>query len=274
MQNKALLKKTLPNDLLWLEIPDWRENGVIAGFSTRQGGFSKGAYTSLNISFLVGDQDNSVLENRQRLARAMELPLERWVVASQVHGTRVEIVDAASLGRGAFKPDDAVPNCDGLITRTSGVVLMAHFGDCVPLLFRARQSGAVGVVHAGWRGTVAGIAQKAVVAFEQRLGIQKTDLEVAIGPSIGLCCYKVGEEVNRGLAKLLGRQAEDVIVSSKEGSRVDLARANALALLNSGLSPSQVNLFSDCTCCNTDLFFSHRHAGGPAGRFAALISSM
>lgn len=256
----------------FFRVPGWAEKGALAVFSTRRGGVSRGSYATLNLSFNTGDEAGAVLANRRRLARALGVRLERWVAGQQVHGRRVALVGEADAGRGATALDGALPATDALITRTPGLVLTAYFADCVPVLFFSPRAPAVGVAHAGWRGTVAGIAAATAEAMVRELGVDPADLLVAVGPYIGPCCYSVGEEVVAGLEGLLGREAEQVVTRQGNRWQVDLGRANFLALRRFGLAAEQVALFSCCTSCHQEWFFSHRGSGGGAGRFAALIA--
>lgn len=252
-------------------VPGWAEKGALAAFSTRLGGVSRGPYTSLNLSFNAGDEAEAVLANRRRLACALGVPLEHWVTGQQVHGRRVAVVGEAEAGRGAAAPETALPATDALVTCTPGLLLVAFFADCVPILFFGPRAAAVGVAHAGWRGTVAGIATATATAITEQLGAAPDDLLVAIGPHIGPCCYLVGEEVVAGLAELLGGEVDKVVVRQGDRWRADLGRANALALQRWGLTARQIAVFPYCTSCRQDWFYSHRGAGGVAGRFAALI---
>ncbi|MBC7335091.1 MAG: peptidoglycan editing factor PgeF [Clostridia bacterium] len=258
--------------LTYFLVSGWYEEGALAVFSTRRGGLSGGSYATLNLSFRVGDEAATVRENRRRLARALGIPVERWVAGAQVHGSRVAEVGEAEAGQGAMRAEDAIAAADGLVTRLPRLALVGLFADCVPLLFFRRFPPAVAVIHAGWRGTVAGIAQAAVDALCCEPGAGPADLKVAIGPSIGPCCYIVGEEVVAGLRALLGPEVETVVFPEGQRWRADLAQANVLALRRRGVAAEQISLFSRCTACHPEWFYSHRRDGGRSGRFAALVS--
>ncbi|MGB9886045.1 MAG: peptidoglycan editing factor PgeF [Moorellales bacterium] len=255
----------------FFQIEDWEPYAVTAGFSTRRKGVSGGPYAALNLGFNTEDEPQAVLQNRLRLARQLNLPLERWVAAHQVHGTRVAVVGAAEAGRGAATPETALAEADALITSTAGLVLTAYFADCVPLLFFCPQPRAVGVAHAGWRGTAAGVAQAVVAAFRAHLGVEAPDLRVVVGPHVGSCCYRVGEEVVAALAERLGRDTSGW-ATQKEGQWwVDLGEANIRVLERSGLGRDQIRRFSPCTSCRVEWFYSFRRDRRRTGRFTALI---
>jgi YfiH family protein len=232
---------------------------------------SRGPYAALNLGFSTEDEPEAVLENRRRLARGLGLPLERWVAARQVHGARVAVVGAAEAGRGAVAAETALPEVDALITSTPGIVLTAYFADCVPLLFFCSQPRAAGVAHAGWRGTAAGVAVATVAAFKTYLGAEASALRVVVGPHVGPCCYRVGEEVVAALAERLGPDGEGWATRKDGQWWVDLGEANVRLLERAGLSRDQIRRFSPCTSCREEWFYSFRRDRGRTGRFAALI---
>lgn len=130
---------------------------VVAIFSSRRGGISLPPYDSLNLAFHVGDLPPRVLKNRMMVAQWTGLPLHTWIAAQQVHGDRVAVVTREEAGRGALEPYTSLPFTDGLLTRERGITLVAFFADCAPI-YLAHPQGAIGLVHAGWRGTAKGIA--------------------------------------------------------------------------------------------------------------------
>src|SRR4051794_1500543 len=141
--------------------------GVVAAVSSRHGGVSDPPYDSLNLSFAVGDDPAHVAENRRRLAGALGVPLASWVVPRQVHAGTVTVVGAPDRGRGATGPADAVPDCDALVTAEPGVALAIAVADCVPVVVLDRRRGVLGAAHAGWRGTVARVAERTVHTMMQ-----------------------------------------------------------------------------------------------------------
>jgi YfiH family protein len=190
-------------------------------------------------------------------------------VAGQVHGVHVARVEAEDRGRGARTRDSLLPPADGLVSAAPGVALLGCFADCVPLLLADPARLAVGMAHAGWRGTVADMAGAAVRAMEELLGSRPVDLIAVVGPSIGPCCYEVGEEV---IAAARGSYHDELgEVGLVRGGRLyfDLWRANELALRRAGVE--RVVRTNLCTACDTTRFFSHRAEGGATGRFSALI---
>jgi hypothetical protein len=238
------------------------EKGMVHGFTTRLGGVSQPPYQSLNLGRGVGDAPALVAENRQRALAALGAEPEAHVEAAQVHGRTVAVVDRADRGR---KVEDA----DGLVTADPDVVLAIHAADCVPILLWDRGRGAVGAVHAGWRGTAAGVVTAAVQRMRSAFGTNPADLRVALGPAIGACHY----EVDVPVAEAFGRWpwGASVLRAGRPGHwHLDLAEANRRALADAGVPADQIWSSEYCTACHRHLFFSYR-GEGLTGRMAALI---
>jgi len=238
------------------------------GFSLRAGGASPPPYDSLNLAFHVGDDPDAVRENRKRFSYALGYRPEDTVAGQQVHGTDVRFVNRNLRGKGHFSAADALPDTDGLICREQGIVLMAHSADCMILFFYDPVDCCIGLAHAGWRGTIAGIGPAMVRAMVMR-GSLPGNIRVAISPAIGPCCYSVGEEI----AARIRRSWRDK-VTGRRGGRLflDLPELQRLLLLESGIKESNIVKSSYCTCCHTDKFYSHRASGGVTGRMAGVIS--
>lgn len=242
--------------------------GVVHGVSTRLGGVSGVPFATLNLGLHTGDRPEAVIENRRRFLRRLGATPEASVWAEQVHGAEVAVVGPEHAGRGAKLFADAIPGVDGLVTTAPGLVLAATFADCVPILMAARDGSAVAVVHAGWRGTLAGVGPKCVAALGAA-GVAPDRLLVAIGPSIGPCCYQVSEELVRRFGRVIGPEATG---KTRWGApALALAEANRKLLVESGVPPEAVEISSLCTACRTDLFFSHRAERGTTGRIAAAV---
>jgi YfiH family protein len=213
-------------------------------FSSRIGGVSEGPYAELNLSDAVGDEPEHVSSNRRRLAEAAGLDPARMALARQVHGADVLAVGPAACG--------IVGEADALVTRAPGTSVGVLTADCVPVLLKG--DGVVGAAHAGWRGLVAGVLERALEAME--------GATVAyIGPAIKGCCYEVGEEVIEAFRE------RDLPVAASD--HVDPPAAAAVVLERSGVA--RVVRSSGCTHCD-ETFFSYRRDGstGRQGAFIAL----
>lgn len=220
----------------------WDKGGYVVAFTTRQGGVSEGPYASLNFGVRTGDDPQRARENRRIACTALGADVARLALNHQVHSNR--IVRAA--------PGVHDEQADGLWTDEPGVPLLAMSADCLPIvLVRTDQGRAVAVVHAGWKGLLAGVVAEAVKA------IGGGALAAAIGPAIGPCCYEVGEEV---AAPYRERFGDDVM----HGRNLDLW-TSAERALHAARVPS-VDRFDRCTFCERDTFFSHRRDNGDTGR--------
>ena len=154
---------------------------------------------------------------------------------------------------------------DALVTNSPGQRVAVRTADCLPLLFAARRRRAVAAVHAGWRGTAAGIAEKTVRKLSDAFDADPAELLVAIGPGIGVCCYRVGPDVAARFRGLLPHLPEHVFV------HVDLAEANRRQLRRAGVPDAQIDIAGMCTRCRAGEFFSHRHNPGETGRMRNVI---
>ena len=245
--------------------------GITHFVTTRHGGLSPSPWHALNLSFAVGDHKANVLKNRQILSEALGVPVTGLTTGAQVHGTGIAVVSEASGSQGACDGPDALDNTDGLVTDLPGICLMVLLADCVPILLYDPVRGVAGAVHAGWKGTLQGIAQKAVMVFRDRFGSMPGDIVAGIGPSIGPCCYEVGTEVIAQAAEALGTEHGYIQRKSDGRGYLDLWAANDVQLLRAGLAKDHIEIARICTYCHGDLFFSYRHDKGNTGRFAAGI---
>ncbi|MDI6710593.1 MAG: peptidoglycan editing factor PgeF [Thermoanaerobacterales bacterium] len=242
--------------------------GIIAGFTTRHGGCSEGPYATLNLGLHVGDEPRRVLANRATLGETLGYDPEKAVCAAQVHGTRVAVVGKKEAGNGAMAVDDALPGIDGLVTTAPGLPLLAFFADCVPLFLYDPVRRAAALIHAGWRGTAGHIAETAVKVMKEECGCRPEDLWAVIGPSIGPCCYRVGNET----AARFGEGPLPYLVPADGGTwRLDLWEANRRHLLAAGLAEGRIAVAGLCTACHHETLFSYRAGRGTTGRMAGLV---
>ncbi len=223
---------------------------VFHGFSTRRGGVSDSPYHSLNLGYRTQDNPDQVSENRKWFFRALNFPEERVAVPQQVHGDRVVRI----TGPGKYS------NADGLVTDTPGIGLVVQVADCLPIYLYDPYQRAVGLVHAGWRGSALRISAKAVKAMDHGFGTSPQDLRVFLGPSVGPCCYEVGSEV-----------AQHFSAKYVSGKRLDLWQSNMDQLVDAGVRPERIVMSRLCTVCHPEWFFSHRASRGRTGRMMAVL---
>ncbi|GAW92583.1 peptidoglycan editing factor PgeF [Calderihabitans maritimus] len=256
----------------FFHIPAWEETGlVISAFSTRVGGVSPEPYSTLNLGFHTADEPGNVLENRIRFSSSLGVSLESWVAANQVHGDRIATVGRRERGRGAKEFSSCIPDTDGLITREPGVALTTYYADCVPIYLLDLEKKAIGLSHAGWRGTVKRVAGKTVAAMEQAFGTRASSCLAAIGPSIGPCCYEVDGRVIEGFREVFPYWQDVVIPAGKGHWKLDLWETNRRMLVEAGVPEKNITVSGICTSCNRDLLFSYRAEKGLTGRMAAFL---
>lgn len=236
-------------------------------FTTRYGGVSSGYLASMNIGIHRGDAPENVLENFRILARELDFEPERLVMTSQTHTDIVTTVGEKEHGAGLFAP--SLPDCDGLITMTPGTALVAFTADCTPILLHDPVTGAVGAVHAGWRGTAAGIGGKAVEAMVKSFGCDPENITAAIGPNIAQCCFETDGDVPQAILETYGPEAEQWIRKSGSKYYVNLKEVNALSLRRAGVESIAISQL--CTACQPDRFWSHRRVGQQRGSQGAII---
>ena len=246
-------------------------------FSTRLGGVSTKAHTSsLNLAFDRGDADETVLENLEIFAKNVGFDAHSVVSLPQIHSAIIYTVTRENRGEGYYVREQ-IRSGDGYVTCERGVTLGIKTADCVPILFEAHKDGqvvAVGAVHAGWRGTVAGIAKKCVERLKIEAGVAPKDIRAAIGPCIHKCCYEVSRDVYDAVKDGLGKSfAERFVVSTgREGKYMcDLAGINRELLIECGLDRENVDVLDECTCCQPKKFYSHRYSNGVRGTMLSVI---
>ncbi|KIL44807.1 peptidoglycan editing factor PgeF [Jeotgalibacillus soli] len=256
-----------------LKVEEWDKAfpSLVAAFSTKNGGCSSGDFLSLNTGLHVKDREEDVVYNRSCLGNQIHAPLSKWVLADQVHGSKIQHVSAGDCGRGTLKYENAIPDTDGLWTTDLNVFLSLCYADCVPLLFVEPTSRFVGAAHAGWKGTVQNIAGKMILEA-QNAGVDIDQLQAVIGPSIGPCCYIVDEYVINQVNNVLANEKQKPYQEISDGQfRLDLKQLNKLLLLQAGLKGQQILSSILCTSCEDQLFFSHRRDRGKTGRMMAVI---
>lgn len=238
--------------------------------STRHGGLSSFPYNSMNLGMNQGDLVENVLFNRSKIASALDVSVDSFVFARQTHSRNVHKVTEADKGRGALSRATAIDNTDGMITNVQGICLVTLAADCVPLLFFDPVKKAIGVAHAGWKGTVIETPEAVVSAMVTEYGSDPSTIIVAIGPSAGPCCYEVGNDVINEAKKTYRNNPQVLIPTEKVGKmKFDLWEANRITLEKCGIKPQNIELACICTICRNDLFFSARR--GDLGRFGAGI---
>ncbi len=244
-----------------LRVPQWNNlPHLVHGFCGRRGGCSQGPFAELNLSCDVGDDVDAVADNWRRVGRAVGATM-RFATMKQVHGSRIVAVQHRAGNE---------READALVTREVGVALSILTADCVPILLAAPDHHVVAAVHAGWRGTIAGIAARTVRHMESRFTVSARGLRAALGPSIGGCCYEVDQDIVDRLEERWGAMPDAVRRHgapdmSPRKARLDLRRANADILARVGIPLVNITSIGSCTRCAATQYFSYRAASLTSG---------
>lgn len=254
-------------------IENWRKlnPNIVAGFTTKIGGLSEGPYKSNNLGLHVFDQEETVIQNRSKLAMKLQFPLNQWVCAEQTHGSNIQYVDDKDRGKGSKQYENSIKNCDGIYTNRPNILLALCYADCVPIYFYSPLENLVGMVHAGWKGTVKNIGQDFIRQWTKK-GIPLNKIYIIIGPSICKQCYIVDNKVINEVQKLQLENVKQFYNQFEENQyRLDLKGLNKALLLKSGVPESNIQLTSLCTSCDQSYFYSHRRDNGKTGRMMGFI---
>jgi len=234
--------------------------GVTGIFTTRIGGMSEAPFDTFNLGYGINDDEEAVKTNLEMLLNSAGLPVAPHQ-ASQEHGTASLICS----GEGAIHPDGA----DILVACETDCPVAVRTADCLPVLLADPVNGIVAAVHAGWRGTAAGVVIRAVENMCE-CGADAASIHASLGPSIGPCCFEIGKDTADMLATSVSG-AEQAILRSQR-PHADLPAINAMQLAKAGLEADRIESLHQCTCCHPDLFFSYRRDRGKTGRHLAVVA--
>lgn len=272
--NTPILDKEM-NGVRYLQFPALLELEVCRHlFSTRIGGVSQGDLGSMNLSYTRGDKKENVDENFRRIAQLLECEPDDFVLTHQTHTTNVRTVTEEDKGKGIVKERD-YEDVDGLITNVPGIVLSTFYADCVPLYFVDPVKRAIGLSHSGWRGTVHKMGKVTVEKMTEEYGSKPSDIIAAIGPSICVDCYEVSMDVADAFRMAFqnsGMLEKIVLPKNEEKAMLDLWQANQAVFLEAGVLAKNIHVTDLCTCCNPEVFFSHRASNGKRGNLAAFLA--
>ncbi|MFI3209104.1 MAG: peptidoglycan editing factor PgeF [Eubacteriales bacterium] len=243
------------------------------GFSTRLGGVSEGIFSSMNLSFVRGDDYDKVQENYRRIASAIGVEKEKIICSKQTHTTNVLVVNETHAGNGVIT-ENVLEDIDGMITNVPGLCIATFYADCVPLYFVDPVKKAIGLSHSGWKGTVHKMGAVTIEKMVATYGCDPTDIRVAIGPSICQDCYEVSEDVIEKFREFYSEKYWNELFYRKGDGKyqLNLWKANEIVLLESGILREHIAVTNVCTCCNSDLLFSHRASKGKRGNLGAFLS--
>ena len=282
----------------YLEYPLLADTGIVKhGFSTRLGGVSEGYFSSLNLGFHRGDEEETVRENFRRIGKSIGVRCEDMVLSRQTHTTNVWVVTEEDRGMGMVRPMEyskrALDNpgrcasgsfqveaggklegVDGLVTDVPGICLVTFYADCVPLFFVDPVKKAIGLSHSGWRGTVGKIGRVTVELMQEQFGSRPSDILAAVGPSVCQDCYEVSGDVIGKFREQFEEQYWSDLFYQKENGKyqLNLWKANEIVFAESGILPEHMAVTNVCTHCNSDVLYSHRATGNQRGNLAAFLA--
>ena len=237
-----------------LEVPHWeRFDGLVHGFLGRVSGKDRPSNAAFRLSCDDGDDPQAVKQNWCELKLALSLPRMSIITARQVHGNAILTVCSAT--------EKLAGVGDGLMTDAPNLCVGVMAADCVPLLFVEPTRKIAAAVHAGWRGTAAGIAPRVVASMKEAYEVDPAALHVAMGPSIGPCCYEVGPEVAAQIAANWKEELRGAWRPEGVKGRLDLRALNEAQLLGAGIPQTQISKIGPCTACHIGDFFSYRKEG-------------
>lgn len=239
-----------------------REKPLIHAISQKE----RGEAYSFSLALHTGEEAGEIIANRWSVARKLSVDeASVFVVANQTHSNHVHIIDRKEM-QGWERLEDAVEDCDALVTDQENVIVTILTADCVPILLYDPVKRVVAAVHAGWRGTEGEIVIKTVSAMKRRFGTDPSDILAGVAPAIGKCCYEVGEDVASHFSAY-----PDAMDRQGEKSMLDLPAINKSQMVSAGILEEHIEMSGICTACEVETFFSYRREQGCSGRFMSMI---
>ncbi|MHB8709724.1 MAG: peptidoglycan editing factor PgeF [Desulfuromonadales bacterium] len=242
--------------------PNWAGDGIVAGFTTRNGGSSRPPFNSLNLGFHTGDQQAAVEANRTALTRAFDLPPQLLLTVQQVHGSEILVIDQPNPDFNHYQRVE----CDAVIINQPGVMAGILVADCYPVVLYDPDGPAAGVVHVGWRGAAAGLLGRTVQAMREMFGSRPERLCAAIGPGVGGHGYEVDRPVREAFRAGAGGWEQIARETTLGHWLLDLRLSCQLQLEAAGVQGARIDTVAECTCCHRETFYSYRRDNGRTGR--------
>ena len=262
-----MFKLNTRGNLKYYTIDEFEKTGLVKHcFTTRCGGVSKNEYKSLNLRMNCDDKPENILKNYKIICDEINVDFKNLVFSNQVHDDKIYVVGKNDCGNGITKPQ-RFESCDALITNEPGVPLTVFGADCVPLYFLDTERRVIALAHSGWKGTVLRIGEKVIRTMVESFLSKPENILVAIGPSIGVCHFEVGDEV----ADVFRDNFGDTVLEKHEKYHVNMQKAISLQLKACGIPEKNIINSRICTYCNSDLLFSHRKTKGRRGVMAAIM---
>ncbi len=244
---------------------NWNKKNLplLSVVSTRIGGVSLKPYHELNMGYHVGDDPKRVAENRRIFCKTIGIKLDSLVLAQQVHGDKIMVVNEKHAGCGAYDFESGLPDTDALITNSNSIAIGILTADCVPVMLFDPIKKVIGVSHAGWKGSLLRIAAKTVLKMNEIYGTEPSDCLASIGPCICKNCYEVSDIIIEQFENTFNYKTKN-----KE-NKLDLPHIIRIQLNEIGVK--DISSMELCTACNLNLFYSHRAENGHTGRMISLL---
>ncbi|MBU9721414.1 peptidoglycan editing factor PgeF [Bacillus alkalicola] len=254
-------------------IKSWnkKDPSIVAGMTTKNGGFSTDTFSSFNLGLHVNDNQQNVIKNREKLASLLSFPTSNWACGEQVHDNKIMEITKAHTGMGVYDYKESLKGVDGFYTKDPNILLTTCYADCVPLFFMEPKRNLLGIAHAGWKGTVKNIGGEMIRVWVEKEGVALEDIYAVIGPSIGGCCYVVDDYVIDFVREV--SPSPNVVYSEVEKGQysLNLKELNKQLLQQAGLVSEKIEVTKYCTSCDHSIFFSHRRDNGNTGRMLSFI---
>lgn len=259
------------NNILYFTFPSFEKYKFVSHtFSSRLGGVSEGIYSSLNLSFNRGDSPRNVYKNYEIICSAIGINPNNLVFGQLTHGNNIRKVTSEDRGKGIIHQPD-YSDIDALITNEIDVPLAMTFADCVPIFFLDPVNKVVAIAHSGWRGTVKKIGEKVINLMLKDYKCNLENILIGIGPSIGVCCFEVDEEVYKQFLLLEFLDDNNWFEKKDNKYYINLWTVIKTMFLKMGIPKENITVTDLCTKCNSDIFFSHRATNGMRGSMAGII---
>lgn len=244
---------------------------ILHGFTTKDGGVSRGVYASCNLGLSTEEPFENVLENYRIVSEKIGFDVKRLVLTKQVHSDIARIVTQEDCGNRLFG-SGRVYECDALVTNEKNVPIGVFTADCTPILMCDTENMAVAAIHSGWKGTLSEIAKNTLLLMKSEFGTNYENVKVSIGPSIKKCHFEVKNDVYFLFCEKFGKEFIDSVTDKKgESFYIDTDGINVKSLVGMGVKEENISVCPRCTFCENDKFFSHRASGGEKGRQCAFI---
>ena len=237
----------------------------------RFGGVSKSPYGDFNLALHTEDRISSVLENRSVLCSSQNIDFNSYTCAEQTHSANIHVVNPSQAGKGKETYDNSIAETDALIVMEKNIMINIHLADCVPIALFDFNKKIGALIHAGWKGTARQITRKTIEYMISKLNCSAESILLGIGPSIGACCYEIGQDTAEKLSAQYNYSGK-VILKKKGIITADLKQANLEQAISAGLKEGNIEKTNICTKCSIDDFFSYRGESGTTGRFSTFLT--